>query len=123
MPAAPARIGFITQEFRKAVATTSTVQTRFGALGRETADPIETFFDSVSDAQIVANARQALLSPERRRFRAEISGLSDVLGLSLVGVVPLAHYTDTERNADKTMLISEVLIDLDQETATLTLWG
>jgi hypothetical protein len=123
MPATPARIGFITQQWRKSISTTTAVQTRYGALARETADPVETYFDSAANAQTIADARQALLSPERRRFRAEVAGVSDVLALNLVGAAPLARYVDTERNADLPALVSEVLIDLEQETATLTLWG
>ena len=61
MPATSARIGFIQQEFRKVTVTSSNPQTRYGAMARETADPVETFFDSEADALTVATARQLSL--------------------------------------------------------------
>ena len=61
MPATPARIGFITQEFRLAVAQDLSVKTRHGNQARKTEEPMPTFFDSADDAQVVAAARQALL--------------------------------------------------------------
>lgn len=123
MPASAARIGFITQEFRKVSSITSSVRTRYGAQARETADPMEAFFDSESDAQAFADARQALLSADRRRFRATVSGVSEALALDFLSGVPLARYVDTERNADRPMLVSEMTIDLGRNNAVFTVWG
>lgn len=123
MPAAAARIGFITQEWRKAVSTTSSTRTRYGALARETADPVETWFDDQADAQTAADARQSLLSAERRRFRATVTGISEAMALSYVAAVPLARYVDTERNANLPMLVAEFVIDLGRNNAAFTVWG
>lgn len=123
MTATAARIGFITQEWRKAISTTSSVATRYGALARETDDPIETFFDSVTDAQAVANARQTLLSAERRRFRVDLTEVEDIMALTYSSAVPLVTYVDTERGANMTAIVSEIVIDFDRQSAELTVWG
>lgn len=123
MAAIAARIGFIMSSFRRAIATTQAVKDRHGSLARETADPVETFFDSVDDAQSIANERQDLLSPERRRFKVTAKAVDEVANLDLIGGIPIVHYTDRERGADRTMLMSEVIIDLGRQTVTTTLWG
>lgn len=123
MPATPARIGFVQQEFRRAVAETPDVKTRYGSLARESEDPVETFFDSELDAQAVADERQALLSPERRRFRADLTGAAEVLDLDYSQAVPVARYVDAERDCDRPVLVSEIVIDLGKQSASLTLWG
>lgn len=123
MPATPSRAAFVLSDFRRATATSSTPKTRYGDLARESEDPVETFFDSVADAQVIANARIALLSAERRRFRAQCRDLGDVIGLSYAGSIPVATYVDTDRDANRPMLVSEVTFDLSREQASFTLWG
>lgn len=123
MPATPARAEFVQSAFRRAVASSSTPKSRYGDLARETEDPIETFFDNVADAQAIANARLAILSAERRRFRPACRDLSEVLDLSYAGSIPVATYVDADRDANLPMLISEVTFDLAREQATFTLWG
>lgn len=123
MPATPSRIGFVQSEWRRATATTTSVQTRYGSLARQTTDPVETFFDNVADAQVVADARQALMSPERRRFRASVSSVEEALALSYVGAVPIGRYVDAERNANRAVLVSEISVDLSRLSAAFTVWG
>lgn len=123
MPATPARIGFIQQEFRRAVSVTAAMRTRYGALARESEDPVPTYFDSEADAQVIADARQALLGTERRRFKVVTKNIDEVLALSFTGDIPVARYVDTERDVDRGMLISEIVVDLGKNSATLTLWG
>jgi hypothetical protein len=41
-------------------------KTRHGNLARESANPLDSWFSSFADAQLRANQRQALFSPERR---------------------------------------------------------
>lgn len=124
MPATAARIGFITQEFRKVVSETASVVTRHGDLARKSDDPIETYFDDEADAQLVADARQTLLSAERRRFRLGAQGLDEALTLSFTGgVLPTARYIDAERNIDRSVLIAEVGFDFARQNADFTIWG
>lgn len=123
MTATPARIAFITEPLRRAISTTAAAQTRYGNLARKSEDPVETFFDSAADAQIIADARQALLSPSRRRFEAQVTGIDEVLALSLGGAVPLIRYRDSERAADMPALVSSVVIDFNKQSAAITVWG
>lgn len=123
MPATVARIGFISEEFRRVKAETSAIKTRYGDLARESEDPVETWFDSEADAQVIATARQTLLGTERRRFQMKVQGLDEVLSLALGGDVPLAHYVDTDRAVGKNMLLSEIVVDLGRGSATLAVWG
>lgn len=123
MPATPARIGFVQEEFRRVVSTTAQAKTRHGNLARESADPIETWFDNVADAQTVADERQALLSVERARYSVTIAGLDDVLALDLTGPVPIATLVDSELSINGKTLISEVTLDFQNQGAVLTVWG
>ena len=126
MPATPARIGFIREEFRRVVASTPAVSNKYGNLARESDDPIETFFDDTADAQIVANERQDLLSADRRRFRCAVNRLDEVMVLDYVGSLPLAQYRDAERGisgADGMMVVSEIVIDLHKGQAAIMVWG
>lgn len=124
MTATPARIGFISQEFRSVIAQSDTVKDQYGSLARETDDPMETFFDNVADAQVMADARQELLSARRRRFRVTVAGIDEVLALDYTsGRSPLAQCIDRERSADISVLVSEIIIDMSRQHAALTLWG
>lgn len=124
MPATTARATFIRSEFRRVVSNTSAMQTRYGNYARISDDPIETFFDSTTDAQVVANARQALLGVERRRFKPVVNDITDALALTFASSAPLATYTDAERSVlPTTMIISDMVIDLDKQNATFTVWG
>lgn len=123
MPATPSRIGFIQQEWRRATAETALPKTIFGNLARESDDPIETFFDSVTDAQTVANARQDLLSGLRRRFAVSFAGVDTMLSVSQGSAIVLADYVDTRRDVSRKVAIAEVTIDLGRDSSAATIWG
>lgn len=123
MAATATRIAFIMFQFRRAISTTQQVKDRYGSLARETSDPVETFFDSVSDAQLIADERQALLSPERRRFKVTAKAVDEVCALDFTDWIPVVRYVDEEREANRPMLMSEIVIDLGRQTTTTTLWG
>ena len=124
MPATAARIGFIQQEFRRATATVQAVKDRYGSLARQSDDPIPTSFDEVADAQAIADARQAMQSGERRRFQATVRGLDDALALDYeAGAVPVLRFTDRERDADRKVVVTDIVIDFAAQRATLSTWG
>ena len=123
MAATPARIAFITEQFRRVIATTAAAQTRYGTLARKSEDPIETFFDSTADAQIMATARQTLLSPSRRRFAPAVTGVQEALGLSFLGTAPLSRYVDPDRGADMPAIVGFVSIDFNRQSALFNVWG
>lgn len=124
MVATPARIGFVMEEWRRATATTQLAKDRYGDLARESDDPVETFFDNVADAQVVADERQALLSQERRRFQVTTTrSLEDLLALSMEGQVPVVRYIDPDRNVNRKFLLTEISYDFAKDQATMTIWG
>ena len=123
MAATPARIGFILQQFRRATSEDAAVKDLYGNLARKSDDPIETWFDDPDDAQAMADARQALLGTERRRFRVMVRDVTELLDLSLAPAAPLARYADTEREVDRTVMVCDLSIDLARDNAALTLWG
>lgn len=123
MPATAARIGFIRQEFRRAVSETDGVTAIHGALARVSEDPIPTWFDSVEDAQVLADERQELLSQNRRRFRIITKGMTELIDLDYKGGIPVARYVDTERGADLSVLVSDITLDFAKQSVSMTLWG
>jgi hypothetical protein len=127
MPATPARIGFVTRPYRRAVSETPSVTARHGSLARETADPLETWFSTVADAQMRADERQALFSPDRRIFTVSLSDADELLALLGAGEdegeVPTARFIDIERGVDMMALVTEVVIDTESQQASVKVWG
>lgn len=125
MSATPARIGFVLLAYRRAIAITQPVKDRYGALARQTDDPVPTFFDNVADAQTMANQRQALLSSDRRRFRVTVNSITEPLALDYLTAMPVAALTDTQRGIStaRPMLVSEITFDFGRQSAAMTLWG
>lgn len=124
MPATAARIGFITEEYRRAIAgPLPTVQTKYADLARDTVDPIETFFDSVDDAQILAEERLELLADDRRRLRFDASGVETGLGLAYNVATPTTQMIDDERQVNTPGAIVEISIDFEKNITSLTAWG
>lgn len=123
MPATPARIGFIKEEFRRVVAETPAIIARHGNMARESEDPIPTYFDNTADAQFVANARQAILDKERRRFRCRVQGLEEVAALNYLGQIPVIQFVDEKRGVDNKALVSEITMDFETNQASVSVWG
>jgi hypothetical protein len=129
MVATPARIGFVTQEFRSALPTPdSAVKTKYGELARDSADVdggiIETFFDDPADALTMATERLNLLKADRRRFKQDARGIQAFTGsLALTQTTPAATVIDDERAANHAAAIVEVAVDLTGEKTTFITWG
>jgi hypothetical protein len=124
MTATAERASFIQTEFRRAISENPAVRVRYGTLARESADPVETFFDNVADAQAMADERLALLSGEARAFDIDVNGLAEVLALDPTGgLVPNAWVTDERRSCDRRMVIVGVEMDLASQQAQLVVWG
>lgn len=124
MPATPARIGFITEEFRRATSgPDSAVVTRYGALARDTKEPIETFFDSTTDAQVLADERLALLKATRRLLALAVPDVSTGLGIAYQPTVPTAAVIDDERAYSADALIVSIEVDTASNVTNLLTWG
>jgi hypothetical protein len=128
MVATSARIGLITQRWRIVESSDTAVKTKYGELARDTADrdgePVETFFDSPADAQVLSDARLALLKPDRRRFRIDARGVQTFTGaLDFTQVTPTATVIDDERAANFPAAIVDIAVDLGGEKTSFTAWG
>lgn len=123
MPVTAERAALIKEPFRRATSTTPSAQTRHGALARESADPIPTFFDNVADAQVIADARQTLFSPERRLFEVTIRGTTEMAALNPENGVPVAQFIDTERGVSRKVLMGQIEIDLAGGKSAAVIWG
>jgi len=124
MPATPARITFIINPFRRATAENPEVKAQFGSQARKSDDPVETFFDSVADAQVMADERQALLSEVRRRFTVRTGTIEEVAALDYTGgALPLVQYIDTECAIDRSMIVGELIYDYAAQSAAMNVWG
>lgn len=141
MPATPARIGFVMQEYRSAIASDAAVKTKWGAAARDTsavkdpasqpADkidaeaPIPTLFDNVADAQAVVNERLALLGAARRKYEVQLGELLDFsAGLDFRTTLPALGLIDPEKDANlSALLVSVDALDFETDKTTVQLWG
>ncbi|MGF7152598.1 hypothetical protein [Novosphingobium gossypii] len=123
MTATPARIGFVIEPYRRAVTETLAVTARHGNLARETADPLESYFATVLDAQERADQRQDLLSPDRRRFSMAILDVDTALDLLDSEEIVTARLIDPERGIDGRYIITDVVVDTEANVATAKVWG
>ena len=97
---------------------------RHGALARKDTEPQETFFDNLADAQVIADARQALLSPERRRFGVTVKGLDAALDMDIAGpVLPVGSFNDLNRGVAIDVVVAEIGFDFAAQKATTVVWG
>lgn len=125
MTATPARIGFITNEYRLATAgPDATVAARYGLAARDTPDPIDTFFVNQADALAMATERLTLLKADRRRFSADAAGIQALPDdLPPYPNTPTAQVIDEVLDADRAAAVAEIGIDFDKDTTTLVCWG
>lgn len=125
MPATSARAAFIQTAFRSVVAgPDSAVVTKYGGKARDTKDsPIETFFDTESDAQAMVNERLTLLKADRRRFKADIQGEATGLALNPTQTTPAVTLIDDERMANFAGAVVGITIDFAKEKTSLEIWG
>jgi hypothetical protein len=116
-------MAFIQSEFRLGVAEDATVRANHGNLARES-ETIESCFDSVAHATIMAADRQELLSAERRLFDIAVPGAAIGLGLDLTGGnLPVAAYSDTERGIERSVVVAGFTVNLATQQTELRIWG
>jgi hypothetical protein len=129
LTATPIRIGFVIESYRRAVSPIhrlpprATETSRARERERERADPLKTYFAALPDAQARADERQALLSPDRRRFSVPVADVEAVLDLLDSEEVLTARYIDTERGIDQPVIITEIVVDAEAQSALIKVWG
>lgn len=125
MVATASRIGFITSEFRSVAVTNATAATEFGDDARDTKDePFETFFNSMTDVETMANERIALIGVKRRRFRTEVAEILPLTGtLDYSQTTPTVKIVDSEKSADLACAAVEFGLDFAKNITTVVGWG
>jgi hypothetical protein len=124
MPATPARIGFITQEYRVATAGPNTaVRALYGNKARTADQPIETFFDTVADAQAMANERLALLEVQRSILTVAIDQIDPATALDPSLLLPTVRVIDTEQDRNLQALVVGFSIDMNTDRSVFETWG
>lgn len=129
MTATAAQIGFVTSQFRSAVASDSSVKTAYGEKARDSADDksdpiVETFLEDPADAQVIANERLTLLSADRRRFRQDVNKIIAFTGtLDFSQVTPAVTVIDDDRQANHAAAIVEIGVRFGDNKTSLVTWG
>lgn len=124
MPATPSRIGFITQPFRIVTAgPNSSVATLYGNKARDTAEPLETFFDDIADAQAMADERLALLQVQRSLVPVSIDQVETAAALDPSLTLPTVRIIDDEQDRNGLALVVGFTIDMNTERSSLETWG
>lgn len=126
MPATPARISFVVQPYRSALASDAGVLARYGPSARDTgATPVPTYFDDMGDTQAMVNERFALLKADRRKFTVEVAGIVSFTGaLDFSQTVPSVQIVDDEKKANFAgAIVGIASVDYDAAKTTIVVWG
>jgi len=121
MPALPADIYAASRDVVNASWESATIASRYPSARDGTLEPAEGFFDDVVDAQVIADARGALIGVERRRFTGVAQGLQ---WPDLSAGTPTVTLTDGEQaTTGLPALVARIELDLDAETTSYELFG
>lgn len=120
MPATDADIAAGSRDVATATWSSATIAARYPSARDGSIDPPRAYFDSIADAQTVANARGALIGTERRRFAVVVE---EALGIDPSAGIPQARVIDGEQALDATMLAARIEVDLEQERTSLEVFG
>lgn len=125
MTATATRAAFIQRETRSVVAYDSAVKTKYGELARDTKDdPVETYFDSMTDVATLATERLNLLKADRRRMQMTARGvISFTGGLDFSQTTPAVTAKDDYCAANYVGAIVAIDIDFLKARTTLSIWG
>lgn len=120
MPATDADIAAASRDVVTATWSNAAIAARYPSARDGSVEPARAYFDSLADAQAMANARGALIGVERRRFAVVVE---QVLAIDPTAGVPQARVIDGEQALDATMLGARVEVDLEQDRTSLEVFG
>lgn len=124
MPATASRIGFIISAVRRATAgPDEAVEAKYGKLARDTKEPLETFFDHVEDAQILADERLVLLSADRRLIEFVVSGTETGTSLNVGGETATVKRTIPRYDLNDLSAVVNVQVDYQNNATNIDTWG
>lgn len=114
MTATPARIRLCVREAEYATASDAAVLAARPDANDGYEAVIESFFDTVGDAQVMLNERFAFLKAVRTHEAAEAdTPLTPGYGIAVAPVVPKARMVDQSRGIDVTIPIRGLAVDME----------
>lgn len=123
MPATAADIAAATREAVAATWSDGAIRTRYPRARDDSGqDAPGGNCDAIADAQVLVNARGALLGVERRRFAVVVQDVLWSLAAPESGTVPTVTLIDVEHAVNGPALVTRIEIDLNSETTSLELW-
>lgn len=120
MPATVADIAAGTRAAAVATWSDPAIQSRYPSARDGSAEPSAGYFDAIADAQAIANARGALLGVDRRRFAVTVD---DLVWIDPTTGLPTFRLVDTENAVAAPMLVSQIAVNLEDETTALEMFG
>ena len=120
MPATDADIAAASRDVVTATWSNATIAARYPSARDGSLEPARGYFDSLADAQAMADARGALIGVERRRFAVVVE---EVLPIDPAIGVPQVRLVDTEQVVNSTFLASRIEVDLEQDRTSYELFG
>ncbi len=120
MPATDADIAAASRDAVTATWSSATIAARYPSARDGSLDPARGYFDSLADAQAMADARGALIGIERRRLAVVVE---EVLAIDPTTGVPQMRVIDGEQALDATMRAARIEVDLEQARTSLEVFG
>ena len=120
MPALTADIAAATRDAVTAFWSSGTIAARYPGARDGSVTPDDGYFDSITDAQTIIDARAALIGTERRRF---VVVVQEIIWPDLSTGLPQIRLIDAEQAVDATFIVARIEIDLEAETTTYELFG
>jgi len=99
------------------------VRALHGNKARATDEPLETFFDTVADAQAMADERLALLQVQRSIITAAIDQIEPATSLDPSLTLPTVRVIDDEQGRNMPALVVGFGIDMNTDRSVFETWG
>lgn len=124
MPALDSDIGAATRDAQIDTQSSSLIKTWHPNARDDSKSPREGWFDDPADTAAMNAEAFGLLGVERRAFAVPVVGVQNVIGLlASLNVTPTVRLVDDEQQADGLFMVTNIEIDLENDTAILELFG
>lgn len=120
MPATPADIAAASRDAVIITWANAAVTARYPSARDGSVTPAAGYCDSAADAQLLINARGALIGVERDRYAVTVM---DVVWSTISTGLPQDRLIDSEQRVDAVHLVARIEVDLDAGTTTHELFG
>jgi hypothetical protein len=114
------RVGWLTNETRDQIAENTTIKTQRLTAREQRHDG---YFTAISQAQAEATRRLGLFGTRRDVVTAKLMDYASYAGAIDLGVTVTVQHSEIGYTSPRTMIVTGIDIDLDANTADLTLWG